>query len=218
MTSSSTQRFISNIKTKSILYVFRKQILALFGCFFFWSYCNKFFTYSADYVGDMSRDITIEGVQQNIAYYSIESLTLFLGGFLLISYLLIQNEFSNLFDEPRQFDSIKSPLNVFTDLLQNMYLWVVLFGVVGVFESSSSFSSLTVITLLSGLVKGISLGLFCGLFFSAEAFLNTKTKRNNLKIRNTFTCSESNLMNLNTVELLSASPMTWNISSHLHNC
>ena len=86
MTSSSTQRFISNIKTKSILYVFRKQILALFGCFFFWSYCNKFFTYSADYVGDMSRDITIEGVQQNIAYYSIESLTLFLGGFLLKMY------------------------------------------------------------------------------------------------------------------------------------
>jgi His/Glu/Gln/Arg/opine family amino acid ABC transporter permease subunit len=147
-----------NIKTKSILYV-------TFGCIFFWFYCNKFLTYSADYVGDMSRDITIGGVQQNIAYYSIESLTLFIGGFLLISYLLIQNEFSNLFDEPRQFDSIKSPLNIFTDLLQNMYLWVVLFGVVGVFESSSSFSSLTVITLLSGLVKGISLGLFCGLFF-----------------------------------------------------
>lgn len=165
MTSSLYLRFSNNFKTKSILYVFRKQILSLFVCFFFWSYCNKFLTYSADYIGDMSRDITIGGVQQNIAYYSIESLTLFIGGFLLISYLLIQNEFSNLFDEPRQFDSIKSPLNIFTDLLQNMYLWVALFGVLGVFESSSSFSSLTVITLLSGLVKGISLGLFCGLFF-----------------------------------------------------
>jgi His/Glu/Gln/Arg/opine family amino acid ABC transporter permease subunit len=157
MTSSSNLRF-SNIKTKSFLY-------AIFGSFFFWSYSNKFLTYSADYVGDMSRDITIGGVQQNISYYSIESLTLFIGGFLLISYLLVQNEFSNLFDEPRQFESIKSPLNIFTDLLQNMYLWIILFAIMGVFETSSSFSSLTVITLLSGLVKGISLGLFSGLFF-----------------------------------------------------
>ena len=57
----------------------------LIGAIFYWFYANKFLTYSVDYVTQMSRDLSFGGVQQNIAYYSIESLILLVGGFLLIS-------------------------------------------------------------------------------------------------------------------------------------
>ena len=70
-------------------YLKLSSIPYLIAIFAFYSYSNKFLTYSADYVTDMSRDITIGGVQQNIAFYSLESLILFVGGFLLISYLLV---------------------------------------------------------------------------------------------------------------------------------
>ena len=129
--------------------------------YLFWSYCNEFLTYSADYVGDMSRDISFGGVQQNIAFYPLESLLLYIGGFLLISYLLIQNEFSNLFDEPRENHLPKS-----ADFLQNMYFWIVLSGMYGLITSSSGFTEFSVLTLLVGLIKAVSAGLFIGFLIS----------------------------------------------------
>ena len=48
----------------------------LIGAIFYWFYANKFLTYSVDYVTQMSRDLSFGGVQQNIAYYSNESLIL----------------------------------------------------------------------------------------------------------------------------------------------
>ena len=142
----------------------------LIGAIFYWFYANKFLTYSVDYVTQMSRDLTFGGVQQNIAYYSNESLILSVGGFLLISYLLIQNEFSNLFNEPRKFENppnmlvfdlftIKTP-KIVTDLMQNMYLWIVLFGLLSIFENDSY----SVLSIFTALLKGSSFGLFCGLF------------------------------------------------------
>ncbi|MGB1486878.1 MAG: ABC transporter permease subunit [Candidatus Thalassarchaeaceae archaeon] len=106
----------------------------------------------------MSRDLSFGGVQQNIAYYSIESLILLVGGFLLISYLLVQNEFSNLFNEPRKFEN--SP-TIVTDLIQNMYLWIGFFGLLSVFDNGSY----SVLSIFSALLKGSSFGLFGGLFF-----------------------------------------------------
>ena len=135
--------------------------------YLFWSYCNEFLTYSADYVGDMSRDISFGGVQQNIAFYPLESLLLYIGGFLLISYLLVQNEFSNLFDEPREVHLPKSvnSVGILTNILQNMYFWIVLSGISGLIISSSGFSEFSVLILLVGLIKGVSAGLFIGFFF-----------------------------------------------------
>ena len=95
----------------------------LIGAIFYWFYANKFLTYSVDYVTQMSRDLSFGGVQQNIAYYSNESLILSVGGFLLISYLLIQNEFSNLFQSSNNLG--KSPESKY-DIFLNMYLWVCL--------------------------------------------------------------------------------------------
>tara|TARA_B100000530_G_scaffold331516_1_gene276361 strand:- start:2050 stop:4311 length:2262 start_codon:yes stop_codon:yes gene_type:complete len=148
----------------------RYNYFLIIGLIFFWFYSNKFLAFSVDYVTQMSRDLSFGGVQQNIAYYSIESLILLVGGFLLISYLLVQNEFSNLFNEPRKFENpptmlvfnlftIKIP-KIVTDLMQNMYLWIVLFGLLSIFENGSY----SVLSIFTALLKGSSFGLFCGLF------------------------------------------------------
>ena len=154
----------------------RRHYRPIIGAMFFWIYSNKFLTYSVDYVTQMSRDLSFGGVQQNIAYYSIESLILLVGGFLLISYLLVQNEFSNLFSEPRKFENppsiffgvpwtslrlfeIKIP-QIITNLMQNLYLWVVIFGLFSILENGS----FSVLSIFSALLKGSSLGLFLGLF------------------------------------------------------
>ena len=132
----------------------RRHYLTIIGAIFFWIYSNKFLAYSVDYVTQMSRDLSFGGVQQNIAYYSFESLILLVGGFLLISYLLIENEFSNLFKSSIEVENSK--YSVFL----NMYLWIVTFGILSIFENGSY----TVISILSALLKGSLLGLFCGLY------------------------------------------------------
>ena len=129
----------------------------LIGAIFYWFYANKFLTYSVDYVTQMSRDLSFGGVQQNIAYYSNESLILSVGGFLLISYLLIQNEFSNLFQSSNNLSkSAESKYDIFL----NMYLWIVFFGLLSIFVNGSS----SVLSIFTSLLKGSSFGLFCGLF------------------------------------------------------
>ena len=135
----------------------RYNYFTIIGVIFFWFYANKFLTYSVDYVTQMSRDLTFQGVQQNIAYYSIESLILLVGGFLLISYLLVQNEFSNLFDYSNDLSNSEGSKY---EIFLNMYLWIGLFGLVSIF-SNGSYSVLSIFT---ALLKGSSLGLFCGLF------------------------------------------------------
>jgi len=61
----------------------------------YWSYSNKFLGMSASYLTDMSRDITVLGSQMNLSFYPMEKLALLFGGFILICFLLVQNEFSN---------------------------------------------------------------------------------------------------------------------------
>ncbi|MDC0059246.1 hypothetical protein OAJ37_01545, partial [Euryarchaeota archaeon] len=130
----------------------------LIGAMFYWFYANKFLTYSVDYVTQMSRDLSFGGVQQNIAYYSNESLILSVGGFLLISYLLIQNEFSDLFQSSNNLSS-SGESNKY-DIFLNMYLWIAFFALLSIFENSSY----SVLSIFTALLKGSSFGLFCGLF------------------------------------------------------
>ncbi|MBT6684073.1 MAG: ABC transporter permease subunit [Euryarchaeota archaeon] len=142
-----------------IFFYYPRAIFGLFGIIAFYFYSHKFLTYSVDYVSTMSRDISFGGVQQNIAYYSNESLILFVGGFLLISYILIQNEFNNLFAEPRKFPALSSSISLLFDLLQNMYLWITLFGFLAIVNEGSY----SVLSIFTALLKGSSFGLFCGL-------------------------------------------------------
>ena len=157
-----------------IFFYYPRAIFGLFGIIAFYFYSHKFLTYSIDYVSTMSRDISIGGIQQNIAYYSNEDLILFVGGFLLISYILIQNEFNNLFTEPRKFEPTSAhayfkgiriliPPSFNTALmntLQNMYVWITFFGLFAVVDNGS----FAVLSIFSALLKGSSLGLFCGLY------------------------------------------------------
>ncbi len=105
----------------------------------------------------MSRDLSFGGVQQNIAYYSIESLILLVGGFLLVSYLLVQNEFNHLFQLSNNLSKSSSSKY---EIFLNMYLWIGLFGLLSIFNNGSY----SVLSIFSALLKGSSFGLFCGLF------------------------------------------------------
>ena len=69
----------------------------------FYSYSTKFLGMSSNYITAMSRDIPCRtgvgceiGTQMNLTYFPLESLLLIYGGFILICYLLVQNEFSNV--------------------------------------------------------------------------------------------------------------------------
>jgi len=65
--------------------------------YLFWLYTNKFLGMSADYLTSMSRDITVLGVQANLAFYPMNKLMTFYGGLILLCFLLIQNEFRDMF-------------------------------------------------------------------------------------------------------------------------
>ena len=77
------------------------QVLALglyaSSPYLFWLYSNKFLGMSIDYLTSMARDITISGTQMNPSFYPMEKLALFLGGLILVCFLLVQNELPNLF-------------------------------------------------------------------------------------------------------------------------
>jgi len=110
----------------------------------FWKYCNKFLEESTSYLEAMSRDISPSGVQLNASYIPIETLTLIVGGVILICFLLIQNEF-------RQLES--------TELLGGMAIGLA----IGLFLLLDSYSVLAIIkAVLSGLVLGFGLGLLTG--------------------------------------------------------
>ena len=73
-------------------------VLAYIGLIFgFWAYSNKFLGMSADYITSMSRDISVLGVQKNLSFYPMDKLMLYYGGLILMSFLLIQNEFRSMF-------------------------------------------------------------------------------------------------------------------------
>jgi len=70
----------------------------------FYLYSTKFLGMSSNYLTTMVRDIPCRtgigceiGSQMNLSYFSLESLLLVYGGFILICFLLVQNEFSNFY-------------------------------------------------------------------------------------------------------------------------
>ena len=75
----------------------RYYILRFIPIYFFWLYCNKFLEMSIDYLSTMARDITIAGTQMNTSYYPVEKLALVVGGFILICFLLVQNDLPAFF-------------------------------------------------------------------------------------------------------------------------
>ncbi|MCH2261086.1 hypothetical protein, partial [Candidatus Thalassarchaeum betae] len=75
----------------------RVYVVPVLGVYLFWLYCNKFLGMSIGYLSTMARDITIAGTQMNTSYYPMEKLALIVGGVILISFMLEQNEMPTLF-------------------------------------------------------------------------------------------------------------------------
>ena len=92
----------------------------------FYAYSTKFLGMSADYITSMVRDIECKtgigceiGQQMNLSHFPLESLLLVYGGFILICYLLVQNEFSNLINMPS--DIIKGKDNIFEGVIASIF-------------------------------------------------------------------------------------------------
>ena len=92
----------------------------------FYAYSTKFLGMSADYITSMVRDIECKtgigceiGQQMNLSHFPLESLLLVYGGFILICYLLVQNEFSNLINLPS--DIIKGKDNIFEGVIASIF-------------------------------------------------------------------------------------------------
>ena len=83
-------------RIESISDVFR-LILLILSPYLFWLYSNKFLGMSIDYLTSMARDISIAGTQMNPSFYPMEKLALFVGGIILVCFLLVQNELPDLF-------------------------------------------------------------------------------------------------------------------------
>ncbi|MFQ3321591.1 MAG: hypothetical protein ACI9O1_000681, partial [Candidatus Thalassarchaeaceae archaeon] len=151
-------------------YKIKDNIFFTLSIIFFWFYSNKFLNSSAKYATDMSRDLSFGGVQQNVSYYSMETLILSIGGFLLISYLLIQNEIEEAFSEPNK---ISSKFNLFDNIIfdnifyyaQIMPLWIIVGGVLGILLDGN-ISSLPVLSLITTFAKGALFGFGIGLFIN----------------------------------------------------
>ena len=92
----------------------------------FYAYSTKFLGMSADYITSMVRDIECKtgigceiGQQMNLSYFPLESLLLVYGGFILICYLLVQNEFSNLVNLPS--DIVNGKDNIFEGVIASIF-------------------------------------------------------------------------------------------------
>ena len=83
-------------RIESISDVFR-LILLILSPYLFWLYSNKFLGMSIEYLTSMARDISIAGTQMNPSFYPMEKLALFVGGLILVCFLLVQNELPDLF-------------------------------------------------------------------------------------------------------------------------
>ena len=71
----------------------------------YWRYSNKFLGMSSDYLAKMATDIPcttgvgcVLDAQQNLAFYPMDKMVLFFGGLILLSFILVQNELSNISD------------------------------------------------------------------------------------------------------------------------
>ena len=154
----------------------------------FWRYSTKFLGMSADYLSTMARSIPCKtgvgcniGSEMNLAYYPLDQLTILYGGFILICFLLVQNEFRRL--QPLEF-YIGIPLGLVAVFLKAIIVdnalgvggWGVSNGTE--FGWALSFAA-SVKLIFFGTLVGLFLGLLIGFFlrkcvtsaFGISAFL-----------------------------------------------
>ena len=79
-------------------------IVPILAVYLFWGYSNKFLGMSVNYLSSMARDISVAGTQMNPSYVPMNTLTLVVGGLILISFLLVKNELPVIFRGIRKGD------------------------------------------------------------------------------------------------------------------
>ena len=79
-------------------------IVPILAVYLFWGYSNKFLGMSVNYLSSMARDISVAGTQMNPSYVPMSTLTLVVGGLILISFLLVKNELPVIFRGIRKGD------------------------------------------------------------------------------------------------------------------
>ena len=150
----------------------------------FYAYSTKFLGMSADYITSMVRDIECKtgigcemGAQMNLSYFSLDSLLLVYGGFILICYLLVQNEFSNLVN--LRSDIVNGKNNIFDGIIASIFgifMFVLVFVLSTMVFELSPGTQIPFMFLGGALVAGIILlndNIY--LLFKADTYRNFST-------------------------------------------
>ena len=150
----------------------------------FYSYSTKFLGMSSGYLTSMARDIPCKtgvgcevGQQMNLTYFPLESLLLVYGGFILICYLLVQNEFSNLVKLPS--DIVNGKDNIFEGVIASIFgifMFVLVFVLSTMVFELSPGTQIPFMFLGGALVAGIILlndNIY--LLFKADTYRNFST-------------------------------------------
>ena len=150
----------------------------------FYSYSTKFLGMSSGYLTSMARDIPCKtgvgcevGQQMNLTYFPLESLLLVYGGFILICYLLVQNEFSNLVN--LRSDIVNGKNNIFDGLIASIFgifMFVLVFVLSTMVFELSPGTQIPFMFLGGALVAGIILlndNIY--LLFKADTYRNFST-------------------------------------------
>ncbi len=150
----------------------------------FYSYSTKFLGMSSGYLTSMARDIPCKtgvgcevGQQMNLTYFPLESLLLVYGSFILICYLLVQNEFSNLVKLPS--DIVNGKDNIFEGVIASIFgifMFVLVFVLSTMVFELSPGTQIPFMFLGGALVAGIILlndNIY--LLFKADTYRNFST-------------------------------------------
>ena len=150
----------------------------------FYSYSTKFLGMSSSYLTSMARDIPCKtgvgcevGQQMNLTYFPLESLLLVYGGFILICYLLVQNEFSNLVN--LRSDIVNGKNNIFDGVIASIFgifMFVLVFVLSTMVFEFSPGTQIPFMFLGGALVAGIILlndNIY--LLFKADTYRNFST-------------------------------------------
>ncbi len=82
---------------------FQKFGLLLILSYFFFLYLDKFFTLSADMIGEISVDVSPFGIQINASYYPADFTFKVVGGIFLFLFILATNEHRNMIASPKNW-------------------------------------------------------------------------------------------------------------------
>ena len=85
-----------------------------------WSYLNLFLSQAIEMTTQVSRSVILpdSGLESNKSYYSLKSILRYVGGAILVAFILIQNELKHVIKPILYFDAIT---NSFKKSISNLF-------------------------------------------------------------------------------------------------